>query len=288
MKYIILALLALVSLGFFLNFQTPAAAPSVALQSTPSVPSEIVEHFNTWKLQYHKNYASPEELEYRLQVFYTNVLYINEQNTVQKDYVLGETAFMDLTNEEFVATYLGLIPSTESAEDVEEDFVPSNAAFNWASKSGVVTPVKNQGSCGSCWAFSTTGVVEGYWGINKGSLPSLSEQQLVDCAGLAYGNLGCNGGNPYNTLAYVINKGLVTESQYPYTGRDGTCKINSGPYKPNSRKKTSGCSTLTADIQTQPTSVAVDASNWSFYKSGVFSNCGTRLNHAVLATGWDA
>jgi C1A family cysteine protease len=195
---------------------------------------------------------------------------------------------MDMTQEEWVATYLTTtVPAGQAAPQLDTDEVSNdaNAAFSWVSQ-GAVGPVKNQGSCGSCWAFSATGVVEGYWALNKGSLPNVSEQQLVDCAG-SYGNLGCNGGWPASALNYVKDHGLVSSAEYPYTGRDGACRINSGPYTVSSVVESASCATLTADIQKQPTSVAVDATNWSFYKSGVFSNCGKNVNHGVLAVGWD-
>lgn len=111
---------------------------------------------------------------------------------------------------------------------------------------------------------------------------------MVDCAGIVYGNLGCNGGNPINALSYVIKKGLTTETAYPYKGKDQACKIQGGSYKTTGKYASNTCAKLTANINTQPTSVAVDATNWSFYKSGIFSNCKANLNHAVLATGYDS
>jgi len=89
-------------------------------------------------------------------------------------------------------------------------------------------------------------------------------------------------------LKWIKANGVTTEAAYPYTAKDGTCKTKTGAYKIGSAKQTTGCTSLTADIQTQPTSVAVDATNWSLYKSGVFSNCAKNLNHGVLAVGWDA
>jgi C1A family cysteine protease len=198
---------------------------------------------------------------------------------------------MDLTQAEFVATYLGLVvPEGQSAPNMDvdniiDDVVP-NEAFSWVTE-GAVGPVKNQGSCGSCWAFSATGVVEGYWKLYEGELPNVSEQQLVDCS-TSYGNLGCNGGWPASALQYVKDHGLVKNSEYPYTATDGSCRINQGPYTVESVEESASCGTLTDDVKQQPTSVAVDASNWSFYRSGVFSNCAKSVNHGVLVVGWDA
>lgn len=93
-------------------------------------------------------------------------------------------------------------------------------------------PVKNQGKCGSCWSFATTGIVEGYWQLNHQELLSFSEQQLVDCS---HANSGCGGGLAYLALEYVQSNGLVLETQYPYTsgttGTETTCTIDKGPYQ---------------------------------------------------------
>jgi len=155
-----------------------------------------------------------------------------------------------------------------------------------------VTPVKNQGQCGSCWSFSTTGSTEGVNAINGKGLISLSEQQLVDCSG-AYGNQGCNGGLMDNAFQYIIaNGGICTEAAYPYTAQDGTCK--------NTCKKTvmiagfkdvthnSDVALATAVAQ-QPVSVAIEAdqSSFQFYSGGVLTAaCGTALDHGVLAVGY--
>jgi C1A family cysteine protease len=157
-----------------------------------------------------------------------------------------------------------------------------------------VTPVKNQGQCGSCWAFSTTGSVEGAYFLKNGTLYSLSEQQLVDCSD-AQGNQGCNGGLMDYAFTYIIqNKGITSELTYPYTAADGTC---------NKKKAEDVYATITAftdvtpnsdeDLMTaivqQPVSVAVEADQDSFqlYTGGVMTAaCGTNLDHGVLAVGY--
>jgi C1A family cysteine protease len=113
---------------------------------------------------------------------------------------------------------------------------------------------------------------------------SLSEQQLVDCSG-SEGNQGCNGGFNYKGLAYVRKNGITTTSAYPYVAKTQTCKTQGGTYKIANVPTTKGCPGVQDSIQNRPTGVSVDATNWSSYRSGVFSNCATKINHDVTLVG---
>lgn len=251
------------------------------------IPAWVLDNFAQWKARHNKAYESIEVEIYRMAVYYQNFLHIEMENARQSEYQLGENQFMDMTQEEFAAKYLTLKPENYEFPEYpgDEEYTIPNGPVDWQQK-GVVGPVLNQGSCGSCWAFSATETVQSFFGIKTGTVPQLSEQQLVDCT-TSYGNQGCNGGWPSYALNYVKQRGITTTSAYPYTGRDGTCKIQGGSYKISQVITSSGCSKLTSNLQTQPTSVCVDASNWSFYRSGVFSNCAKNINHAVLAIGYD-
>jgi len=166
------------------------------------------------------------------------------------------------------------------------------ASVDWAAK-GVVTPIKNQGQCGSCWAFSTTGSLEGLAALEKGKLPSLSEQQLVDCAGGAYGNEGCNGGFMDAAMWYVIDNGITDETTYPYHARNQKCS-----YKDTQKVyQIKNCAEITPNktaalveaVANQPVAIAIEADQTGFqlYKSGVFNGkCGTKLDHGVLLVGY--
>ena len=170
------------------------------------------------------------------------------------------------------------------------DKVPTD--IDWRSKNAV-TPVKNQGQCGSCWSFSATGAMEGLDSISTGTITGLSEQELVDCS-RKYGNMGCRGGLMDNAFEYVIDNGICSEDDYPYTASDDSCKSNSC----QPVFKISGCKDVPSEnelalkeaVAEQPVSVAIQADSRIFqlYSSGVITSdgCGTNLDHGVLAVGY--
>merc|ERR1712100_355819 len=176
------------------------------------------------------------------------------------------------------------LPSLGMHEDTP---VEAGATIDWTTK-GAVTPVKNQGQCGSCWAFSTTGGLEGAWQLASGNLVSMSEQQFVDCSKQ---NSGCNGGLMDTAFEFAVG----TEDSYAYTARDGSCKssfttaIPQGGVTGYSDVSTSA-SALKSALNSNPVSVAIQADQSVFqqYTGGVItSGCGSNLDHGVTATCYD-
>jgi len=213
---------------------------------------------------------------------------------MNNSYTLAMNQFGDLSSAEFGKTFCGL--KVDMASRKEEEVTGWNGvvgdAVDWISK-GAVTPVKDQGQCGSCWAFSATGSMEGANQIASGKLVSLSEQQLVDCAG-SEGNQGCNGGLMDYAFEYVIkNGGIASEGAYPYTARDGRCQQKASEVKISAYKDVPARNEaeLVKAINIGPVSVAVEAdkSVFQFYHDGVLDNaaCGTNLDHGITAVGYD-
>merc|ERR1711972_482614 len=165
-------------------------------------------------------------------------------------------------------------------------------SVDWTTK-GAVTPVKNQGQCGSCWSFSTTGALEGAWEIATGKLVSLSEQQFVDCDKV---DSGCSGGLMDNAFQYAEKNAICTEESYSYTGRGGTCKASSctvgipnGGVTGFKDVAKNDMQALMEAVTQQPVSIAIEADKSSFqlYRSGILSSlCGTSLDHGVLLVGY--
>jgi len=215
---------------------------------------------------------------------------------MNESWTMGMNEFGDMTWAEFKAIYVGgtkpvpreFIRSKNYPESINPRTIP--ASLDWRQKNAV-TPVKNQGQCGSCWAFSTTGSVEGAHAISTGTLVSLSEQQLMDCAS-SYGNQGCNGGLMDDAFEFIIkNGGICSEASYPYKGVEGKCQTCTevatiSSYVDNPSGNENNLSTL---IQTGPVSIAIEAdqSAFQFYSGGVFSaTCGHNLDHGVLIVGY--
>lgn len=256
-------------------------------------------NFDEWKEMWGKVYDSAEEEAFRRVVFTKNQYHVEFRNAEQSSVVLKLNQFADLLQDEFSARYLGGYRMGSAKTKIQSEpvvtvpYTDLPASVDWSQK-GAVTPIKNQGQCGSCWSFSTTGSVEGAWFIKTGELVSLSEQQLVDCSG-PEGNMGCNGGLMDDAFQYIIkNGGICSEAAYPYTsggGSNGTCHsctavANITSYVDVQPKNETA---LLLAVAQQPVSVAVEADglDWQFYFGGVVTDaCGTNLDHGVLVVGY--
>jgi cathepsin L len=267
--------------------------------------TEYKDAFASWIQEHQKTYAA-SEFRTRYAVFKSNMDYVRDWNAGNSDTILGMTRFADLTNEEYRKIYLGTpIDGTARLAQAEADRAANppkvarsdvyNSTTDWRAK-GAVTAIKNQGDCGSCWSFSTTGSTEGAHFLSGQTLVSLSEQNLMDCSS-HYGNDGCDGGTMDNAFQYIIaNNGIDTEDSYPYQGVQNTkCLFNPdnvgatlSSYKDIPSGSESDLTTAAATIG--PISVAIDAGQPSFqlYKGGVYHDylcSSTKLDHGVLVVG---
>jgi len=265
------------------------------------------EHYEQMFFDHLKKYgiklASGAEFAKRLQIFADNVDQIETHNGSGKHtYTLSVNQFTHLTFDEFKETVkIGSTRPPSLRRGTKLHAAPADVSslptsVDWVS-AGAVTPVKNQGNCGSCWSFSTTGALEGAYQIKYSTLLSFSEQQLVSCDNSDY---GCNGGWMDNAFTWVqSNGGITTEDQYPYTSgttsTSGTCQKTG--YTVNSKAAPTGYTDVTAGsvsalmsaVAQQPVSIAIQANQASFqsYSGGVLTGrCGQNLDHGVLAVGY--
>uniref|UniRef100_A0A0C9RQU2 TSA: Wollemia nobilis Ref_Wollemi_Transcript_1347_1845 transcribed RNA sequence n=1 Tax=Wollemia nobilis TaxID=56998 RepID=A0A0C9RQU2_9CONI len=262
---------------------------------------KVWDLYESWLVKNGKAYNGLDEKNARFKLFKDNLLYIDAQNRKNMPYWLGLNEFADLSHEEFKARYLGTrfdigrrlkkgkAPSLRY-QYTQGDSLPDSV--DWRDK-GAVAEVKNQASCGSCWAFSAVAAVEGINQIVTKELVSLSEQELVDCD-TSY-NQGCNGGLMDYAFEFIIkNGGIDTEKDYPYQGVDSQCDLN----RKNARVVTiddyedvpaNDEKSLQKASSNQPLSVAIEAGgrDFQFYKAGVFTGtCGTQLDHGVTLVGY--
>ena len=266
----------------------------------------LIERFEDWIHDFKIKFDDYKTYDGVFKKWIENHKFIEEINAKNLTYKLGHNQFSGMDSNDF-SQYLGI--SRILYQDYKQlfhenkpiDFTSKLAdSVNWVTKGGV-TSVKDQGQCGSCWSFSTTGAIEGAYFVKTGKLESFSEQQLVDCDNYSNGgkDLGCKGGLMDNAFTWVSkNDGLCSESDYPYVS--GTTKKSGDCQKTCTKNKNSDVTSyldvitksddeMMKALSLQPVSIAIEADQKEFqlYKSGVFTGkCGTELDHGVLAVGY--
>jgi len=276
-----------------------AGCAALGAAQTPSVGAAGA--FEQFKKDFGRTYNGAEAAA-RFAAFAANYDFIQAENARGHSYTLGVNEFADLTREEFAETRLGLVPGARGpwgglphlgTHARGSEALPESV--DWRDR-GAVADVKNQAHCGSCWAFSSIGALEGAWEIATGKLVTLSEQQLVDCA--RSGNKGCHGGVMDNAFAFEEAADVCTEESYPYEAKDGVCHaagctvgIPKGGVVGFKDVAQDDEEALMDAVAQQPVSVAIEADQTAFmlYAGGVMSGaCGTKLDHGVLAVGYGA
>jgi len=278
---------------------------AVALAASPS-NDEVRHLFNSWIKTHGKTYESTAELNQRFAVFQSNLQLVLKHNQEYEQglhtYYLGMNALADLTNAEYRAMYLGYSrknASRQTAAHIPPKSLAALPATVDLRNYNLVTPIKDQGQCGSCWSFSATGAMEGAVALNTKKLISLSEQNLVDCVqGGAY---NCEtGGVMQDAYAYVIQVGgIESESEYPYCGIDcdgEPCQFDKSKvvatissYQDLAQGSESALQQNVANNHTVSIAIDASASSFQLYSGGVYNNpscSSTQLDHGVLAVGY--
>lgn len=288
-----------------------AAVAQVPVAEVPVGEVPLAMSWNEWKATFGVDFNGNEDSARQL-IYETNVAFIETENTKDHAYVLGVNQFSHLAEEEFLTLYAGAKDAIITSDDDTylgrwEEGIRADSV-DWTTSDGVITPVKDQGQCGSCWAFSAVGVVESANALATGHLWALSEQQLLDCED--WFQSGCGGGYNDKALTYISKYGACSQESYPYEAtdyKDNTCKAGSTEHgQPGKAECTfgveagviSGYSDLAKNVigletglNQMPVSVTIRADGtFQSYRSGVLSeNCPFmgQVNHAVIAVGYD-
>ena len=255
-----------------------------SLLSFLSISLSSQSYINTYKdflIKYNKSFHIDN-----FNTFQENLLYVQDHNNQNHSYQLTMNHLSD-TNMSFEDNLYKINNSSELEDSFSNNI---HLQLDWRKKD-ILTDVKDQGRCGSCWSFSATGAMEALHALSTGELLNISEQQLMDCS-IDYGNKGCHGGMMDNAFKYVIDNGICSEKEYPYTGQQGFCSpcntvLHIDNYKditPYDEKL------LKRAVAQQPVSIAIQANLKSFqlYSSGIYSDpdCGTNIDHGVLLVGY--
>ncbi|XP_052199066.1 thiol protease aleurain-like isoform X2 [Diospyros lotus] len=287
---------------FFLFFSTGASPVSTFYDVSSIVgTSPHALSFARFVHKHGKGYKTAEETKLRFSIFSENLKLISSHNKKGLPYILDVNRFADWTWEEFQKNKLGAAQTFSATvkgnHKLQTDDQDLPETKDWREE-GIVSPVKDQGSCGSCWTFSSTGALEAAYKQAHGKDVSLSEQQLVDCAG-AFDNAGCDGGLPSHAFEYIkYNGGLETSEAYPYTGASGgSCKFSSE----NVAVKVIDSVNIAQGDENElkhavafvrPVTVLFQVvEDFRFLGDGVYTSnkCGKTsqdVNHAVLAVGY--
>jgi C1A family cysteine protease len=278
------------------------------LKKSFSIKDILVQRFHNWLENFDIKYNDQHHLLHVFDNWLNNDKVIDSVNKKNLSYTLGHNSNSGLNSSEF-SELMGFNKNRVFLQNKtiqEQSIVETNflTSIDWRTKN-VVTNVKDQGQCGSCWSFSSTGALEGAYGLKYANLTSFSEQQLVDCdfikARTGGKNLGCNGGEMDSTLEWIgKNGGLCTEDTYPYTSgktqTEGKCqttceKVSKSAVSSVTYVQVNSDNAMMTALSKQPVSIAIEADQKEFqlYKSGVFTGkCGTNLDHGVLLVGYTA
>jgi len=274
----------------------------LALLATAALAkSNYITMFEDFKKAHDRKYSSPAEEAKRLRIFVSNMKKAEKLQALNPLATFGANEFADMSAAEFKIRHNGekhFKLQQQRRRPVapmftEEQVQGTESSIDWRAK-GAVTYVKNQGQCGSCWSFSTTGSIEGQWFLAGNALVALSEQELVSCDTT---DDGCNGGLMDNAFAWLVsaqNGNIVTEASYPYVSGGGDVPACALP-------KTTGA-TISGHIDLPqseaqmktwmstngPISIGVDATSWQTYQGGILTNCvSSQVDHGVLAVGFN-